>query len=512
MNGGGLSDTYETPGEHIYTVPENGKYKLEVWGAQGGDANYSTAYTCGYGSYSVGVININKNDILYVNVGDMGQSVNGNSGDSGTGYNGGGYASYYSDNSAHGGGGGATHIATESGLLKELSEYAGNHDSPILIVAGGGGGASSHTLAPNYSGIGGHAGGFNGNAGSPATITCYNYGTGGTQSSAGTYILCSSDGHGNGTDTHPDVAGFGYGSNYDKFYNALYYSSTGGGGGYYGGGSGNHAPGGGGSGYIGHNSLTNKAMYCYNCNTSSEESTKTYSTTDVSSEPIANYAKSGSGAARISQLEFTKQFVIEDVYGELPIPTREGYYFIGWNTKSDGSGITVTNSSTVSAYIGTLYAMWAEEEKTLFLFDNGVDNTSVTGGWSTEDWTYNSYVDNNSSSARIEDTYLYAKVTSNAYAFGAIGTVNKINVTNYNTLHITIDYIGGGGGVFLTETKGVSGDNVNYYHHPAGAVVENGTATLDLSGLSGEYYVVVIAVGSSTVTSPKTKISQLYLE
>ena len=57
---------------------------------------------------------------------------------------------------------------------------------------------------------------------------------------------------------------------------------------------------GGGSGYIGNSQLTNKAMYCYNCEESTEESTKTISTTNVSETPISKYAKKGNGYARIT--------------------------------------------------------------------------------------------------------------------------------------------------------------------------------------------------------------------
>ena len=41
-------------------------------------------------------------------------------------------------------------------------------------------------------------------------------------------------------------------------------------------------------------------MYCYECEESNEEATKTVSTTNVSEEAIANYAKKGNGYARIT--------------------------------------------------------------------------------------------------------------------------------------------------------------------------------------------------------------------
>ena len=77
----------------------------------------------------------------------------------------------------------------------------------------------------------------------------------------------------------------------------------GGGGGLYGGGGcPDNGTGGGGSGYIGNSLLTNKAMYCYNCEESSEESTKTISTTCAEETPTSNCAKKGNGYARITYI------------------------------------------------------------------------------------------------------------------------------------------------------------------------------------------------------------------
>ena len=80
---------------------------------------------------------------------------------------------------------------------------------------------------------------------------------------------------------------------------------TGGGSGFYGGGGtynvgSSSESGGGGSGYIGNHLLTNKAMYCYNCEESNEESTKTISTTCSEETPTSNCAKKGNGYARIT--------------------------------------------------------------------------------------------------------------------------------------------------------------------------------------------------------------------
>lgn len=63
-----------------FTAPKDGVYLLEVWGAQGGiadDENNTTA-SGGYGSYSVGEVELHQGDTLYIGVGGQG------------GYNGGG--------------------------------------------------------------------------------------------------------------------------------------------------------------------------------------------------------------------------------------------------------------------------------------------------------------------------------------------------------------------------------------------------------------------------------------
>ena len=55
-----------------------------------------------------------------------------------------------------------------------------------------------------------------------------------------------------------------------------------------------------GSGYIGNNLLTDKIMYCYECEESDDISTKTISTTCINKTPTSNCAKEGNGYARIT--------------------------------------------------------------------------------------------------------------------------------------------------------------------------------------------------------------------
>ena len=276
LTAGKVTNFDYTGGEQTYTTTCNGTYKLETWGAQGGEFTVlDIKFSGGYGGYSNGTISIKNGSKLYINVGQAGTycttTSNTTSCSARSSYNGGGscstltgYNSYINGNYLGcGSGGGLTHVATMPGLLSSLS----NNLSNILIVSGGGGGGSLSNY-PYNCGSGGSSGGATGNA-RIKLCNDYNGSSGGTQES-----------------------GNGFGQSYGSV-------GSGGGGGFYGG-YGSIGGGAGGSSYIGNSLLTNKVMYCYNCEESTEESTKTISTTCTSATPTINCAKQGNGYARIT--------------------------------------------------------------------------------------------------------------------------------------------------------------------------------------------------------------------
>ena len=340
-----INNMYSTSGEQIFTVPVTGTYKLEVWGAQGGGTNG------GYGAYSVGSIKLNKDQKLYINVG-------GNTSTGTGGYNGGGSVveNVY-------GGGGATHIATVSGLLSTLSSKTSN----ILIVAGGGGEGNSYaggggggisgvngvgddkgtggtqtaggTSVASGSGgsmgggtgafgiggtgdwyseslggggggyYGGGSGGGNGGNGGGGGSTYFNYSSAGYKGMGGAGGGISGvSGYRNtvGTETSTpgtQSSGYAFGKGNDNSSNTDSITTMpGGGSGYYGGGVKLTSGGAGGSGYIGNTLLTNKTMYCYNCTASSDTNTKTVSTTCANVIATENCSKQGSGYVKITYL------------------------------------------------------------------------------------------------------------------------------------------------------------------------------------------------------------------
>ena len=259
-----------TGGEQTFVAPVTAVYKLETWGAQGGNI-YGNG---GYGGYSLGLLSIKAKDILFINVGNQSQNLDST-------YNGGGKGHVNNTwNYQFSPGGGATSVASYSGLLETLSAKI----ESIIVVAGGGAGGASYESVKI---AGGSAGGFIGNSGSyrrqSSKFTVYNLSTGGTQTSGGK----------NAGETQTINSTFGKVSGYS------------GGSGLYGGGSSATTDGcvysaAGGSGYIGNPLLTNKVMYCYNCKESNEESTKTISTTCANETPTENCSKKGNGYARIT--------------------------------------------------------------------------------------------------------------------------------------------------------------------------------------------------------------------
>ena len=225
--------TFEYTGSYqTFVAPVKGRYKLEVWGAQGGYR--SDASMGGKGGYAAGSILLDAGDTLYVYVGGSGNSgVCTNSVCAG-GYNGGGYRTLYK------GGGGATD-------MRFL-----NSDNPLIlqsllsrVIVAGGGGSDGATNK-----VGGYGGGIRG--GAPDSC-CGTGGFGGTQTGFTTSnTVASSQYVTNGT----NHAGFGFGG-YGSTYQNNGWGGAGGGGWYGGvgttadsGGSDDDRGGGGGSGFV----------------------------------------------------------------------------------------------------------------------------------------------------------------------------------------------------------------------------------------------------------------------
>lgn len=218
-----------------FVPSKSGAYKVELWGASGGNAGTNLG---GKGGYTSGNLNIESGKRLYVYVGGAGSSTSGENLISG-GFNGGGSASGLNGNSAiFSSGGGSTDIRYNA------SNDFDSLKSRIMVAAGGGGTYKDNDLAPKS----GDAGGLIGNDGI-SLISEYSAGTGGKQNQGG-YAECSNNYCGDSwaNTTYGDKYFGGFGSGGESVIGAY----AGGGSGYYGGGASLYtgAGAGGGSSYI----------------------------------------------------------------------------------------------------------------------------------------------------------------------------------------------------------------------------------------------------------------------
>ena len=213
----GINVSFDYEGKASKISLLEGKYKLEVWGAKGGDrggTGTSEKGVGGLGGYSRGTLTLKEPETVYIYVGGEGQPSNTEDGSTTSGgFPDGGctktghYSSDYT--SSPGTGGGSTSIR-----LKSDSQYS------RVIVAGGGGGAGGNYRIKDDGGFGGGLSGGN----CSCSSSLQNQGSG-TQTGSS---------YGTGAGSIGDAGRFGEGAAGKYGYD----SGGGGGGGWYGGGGG----------------------------------------------------------------------------------------------------------------------------------------------------------------------------------------------------------------------------------------------------------------------------------
>ena len=216
-----------------------GTYKLECWGAQGGNSNQSngTYGNGGKGGYSTGILNVSTNTTIYITVGGQGQNGILNTRTAG-GFNGGGDGYGTNNFGVGGGGGGASDISLMSPVFSHSSYFINNiRDTNSLlsrIIVAGGGGSAGYDVSNNAAN-GGAGGGTTGQDGLSNRVY---HGTGGKQTTFGTggsseepkrYSVQAKFGCGASASNSTDVAPGGGGGWYGG---GLHCDSAGGGSGY----------------------------------------------------------------------------------------------------------------------------------------------------------------------------------------------------------------------------------------------------------------------------------------
>lgn len=397
------------------TLPK-GIYKLECWGAQGGNGCTDNSYTGGKGGYSIGTISLNTKITLYIYVGGRGVSseASGSGAIRAGGFNGGGSGRDWSSTN-HGGSGGAG--ATDIRINQD-SFYA------RIIVAGGGGGASD-------DGNGGSGGGVSGIS---------------TGASAGTA-----------------TSGSGFGQAAASSYTSG--ECGGGGGGWYGGygGGSENIPGGGGSGYVYISStasnypsgcLLNSSYYL------SDAKTIAGNNSFVSPTGSSETGHSGNGYCRITVIECKNTALYTRINNSMKKATA--FYFKLNNNKMYGVGSANYNGSVMN-----------------FDYTGSVQTVTLAPGtyklecWGAQGGTYSSYIGGYGGYSKgtitlTEATTVYISVggagssSSTAAGFNGGGTgissgrggggATDVRI-GQNSLYSRVIVAGGGGGAGVTSAN-----------------------------------------------------------
>ena len=419
------------------TLPK-GTYKLECWGAQGGnrsqDSASATVTGSGLGGYSIGTLTLTQLTTCYIYVGGQGgmSSSTGNVKVEG-GFNGGGFASHESTGEPGNGGGGATDVR-----IAQDSLYA------RVIVAGGGGGSGEDNET------GGYGGGETGGAGSGNTSL-----TQASQTSGGTNSF-----------------GFGLGGNT--------YNGGAGGGGWYGGASrysvssysigSDSEGGGGGSGYVYTSStaknypsgcLLNSSYYLSNAQTIAGNNS--FASPTGSSET----GHSGNGYCRITVIECKNTALYTRINNSMKKATA--FYFKLNNNKMYGIGSANSNSAVMN-----------------FDYTGSVQTATLTPGrYKLECWGAQG-------GNRSQDS-ASATVTGSGLGGYSIGT---LTLTQLTTCYI---YVGGQGGMSSStgNVKVEGGFNGGGFasHESTGEPGNGGGGATDVRIAQDSLYARVIVAG-----------------
>ena len=142
----------------------------------------------------------------------------------------------------------------------------------------------------------------------------------------------------------------------------------------------------------------------WNANTSKNiNSDSTYYAITIPKEYTVSY--NGNGGINVPSNQ-TKTYGVDLILSDV-IPKRDGYTFVGWNTKEDGSGVNYYSNGTYNENSNlTLYAKWRVNKVIIRYNSNGASNISESnygGKWSiVGDFVYlngkefNTYINYNS--------------------------------------------------------------------------------------------------------------------
>lgn len=210
-----------------------------------------------------------------------------------------------------------------------------------------------------------------------------------------------------------------------------------------------------------------------------------------------------------------------------PGPVEEGLVWIvtGQVSAGDfhalaGEGILLVSPLRAMQYVSGAWAeknawiyklgAWVpleEKDSETLLYDAGNQYPALTGGWTGELWTYNQYGVENGT---VADTYLKVKGghTGSSGKASVVGTSEKVFISGMKTLKAEVNVTSAGIiGFSLYDSR----DAEQTLNGVTVQTVGAHTMSIDVTGVSGSYYVAFYAFGSQSAgTTPTAEITKVW--
>lgn len=146
--------------------------------------------------------------------------------------------------------------------------------------------------------------------------------------------------------------------------------------------------------------------------------------------------------------------------------------------------------SNAAGYVDSRVATLDATYTVLYLYNSGNEYTKVTGGWCFDNAVAYGTV-------LRGDTWLECRAIQYTCFGRYCYTRNKIDLTNYNRIYFYFDGIEAATYAFLSKTLGIPTASTieNWYpsDHWTGNWIAQKQFSIDISGLTGEYYPIVVA-------------------
>lgn len=133
-----------------------------------------------------------------------------------------------------------------------------------------------------------------------------------------------------------------------------------------------------------------------------------------------------------------------------------------------------------------------------YYFDNGEQYNSITGGWTSDGYKYYDY----SMKTGTVGATLGTRSSGN-YTASMIGTANPVDLTNVDTIHITVNTESGGSAFVVMKSKELTAGDLM-------VEISAGEKKVNVSGLTGSYYLAIASAGGQTFPNTYATVSAIW--